>query len=244
MRLADKVATMARRGTPLPYDAEVEWIQSSGNNQTYSSSTPQIGQYIDLGFLPSNKTRIEIDAQFLTPSNVQSRMFCAWELNKFAFEIYINGTGKIAYSAVDNTSINTGVSANDNRLNYVLDIQNQYIEFGQHKITFSNKGAESCEVPLYLFCLNRPDYPKNPSRRSNIRFFAAKIKEDGGIIMEIKPVRFTNENGETEGAIYDRRGVGGKNRDGTPRNDGMYLNQGTGAFLIGPDKVSANGGGV
>ena len=31
MRLADKAATMARRGAPLPYDAEVEWIGFRGN---------------------------------------------------------------------------------------------------------------------------------------------------------------------------------------------------------------------
>lgn len=51
-------------------------------------------------------------------------------------------------------------------------------------------------------------------------------------------VRFTNENGVSEGAMYDRRGIGGMNPDGSPRYDGLYRNRGTGAFVIGPDKVA------
>lgn len=39
-------------------------------------------------------------------------------------------------------------------------------------------------------------------------------------------VRFTNELGETEGAMYDR--VSGQ----------LYRNAGTGAFIIGPDKTT------
>jgi hypothetical protein len=36
--------------------------------------------------------------------------------------------------------------------------------------------------------------------------------------------------------MYDRRGVGGMDPDGTARNDGMYYNRGTGDFVLGPDK--------
>jgi hypothetical protein len=35
--------------------------------------------------------------------------------------------------------------------------------------------------------------------------------------------------------MYDRRGIGGMNPDGSPRTDGLYRNAGTGAFVIGPD---------
>jgi hypothetical protein len=40
----------------------------------------------------------------------------------------------------------------------------------------------------------------------------------------------------TVGAMYDRRGVGGMNPDGSARDDGPYFNRGTGAFVIGSDK--------
>jgi hypothetical protein len=45
--------------------------------------------------------------------------------------------------------------------------------------------------------------------------------------------------------MYDRANpTVGMNPDGSPRTDGLYRNQGTGAFIIGPDKsadeVAAN----
>ena len=44
-------------------------------------------------------------------------------------------------------------------------------------------------------------------------------------VRDFIPVKFTNESGETEGAMYDR--VSGQ----------IFYNQGTGAFVIGPDKT-------
>lgn len=40
------------------------------------------------------------------------------------------------------------------------------------------------------------------------------------------PVRFTNENGVSEGAMYDR--VSGQ----------LFSNAGTGEFIVGPDKTT------
>ena len=59
--------------------------------------------------------------------------------------------------------------------------------------------------------------------------------------MDMLPVRFTNELGQSEGAMYNRLGVGGMNPDGPARTDGLYRNRGTGAFLYGSDKPAANG---
>ena len=44
------------------------------------------------------------------------------------------------------------------------------------------------------------------------------------------PVRFTNKNGVSEGAMYDR--ISGR----------LFRNSGTGAFIIGPDKDSSVSG--
>ena len=46
------------------------------------------------------------------------------------------------------------------------------------------------------------------------------------IARDFIPVRFTNELGETEGAMFDR--VSGQ----------LFRNDGTGAFIIGPDKTN------
>ena len=47
----------------------------------------------------------------------------------------------------------------------------------------------------------------------------------GSVLFDAIPVRFTNENGVSEGAMYDR--VSGN----------LFRNAGTGAFVIGSDKT-------
>ena len=50
-----------------------------------------------------------------------------------------------------------------------------------------------------------------------------KISDGGVLVRDMIPVRFTNEAGQPEGAMYDR--VSGE----------LFRNQGTEAFIIGPD---------
>ena len=52
-----------------------------------------------------------------------------------------------------------------------------------------------------------------------------EITPDGVKVIDLIPVRFINELGETEGAMFDR--VSGQ----------LFGNAGTGAFIIGPDKT-------
>ena len=52
-----------------------------------------------------------------------------------------------------------------------------------------------------------------------------EITPDGVEVIDLIPVRFINERGETEGAFYDK--VSGQ----------LFGNAGTGAFIIGPDKT-------
>ena len=49
---------------------------------------------------------------------------------------------------------------------------------------------------------------------------------DNTILGSFIPVRFTNEDGVSEGAMYDK--VSGQ----------LFGNSGTGAFVIGPDKTT------
>ena len=68
------------------------------------------------------------------------------------------------------------------------------------------------------------------------RFSNVKITVQGVLVRDFQPVRFTNENGVSEGAMYDRANPTiGMNPDGSARDDGLYRNRGTGAFLYGND---------
>ena len=65
------------------------------------------------------------------------------------------------------------------------------------------------------------------SRYFNGNLYSFSIKRNGKLAIEMIPVRFTNENGVSEGAMYDR--VSGQ----------LFRNAGTGTFIIGPDKASS-----
>lgn len=71
-------------------------------------------------------------------------------------------------------------------------------------------------------------YADNPRR---IYSFCLVDVDTQRTIIDFTPVRVG-----TVGAMYDKRGVGGMNGDGTARNDGLYFNRGTGNFGYGNDK--------
>lgn len=83
---------------------------------------------------------------------------------------------------------------------------------------------------LYLFAINFT--PPTPGK---CRLYNFLLSSNGQLLRDMIPVRFTNENGVSEGAMYDRRGIGGMNPDGSARTDGLYRNIGTGEFTLGPD---------
>ena len=58
------------------------------------------------------------------------------------------------------------------------------------------------------------------------RLIEVVFSVDNTILGSFIPVRFTNEDGVSEGAMYDK--VSGK----------LYRNAGTGAFIIGPNKTT------
>ena len=126
------------------------------------------------------------------------------------------------------------------------DEENSYIE--------ATKNGNEYEVEVYLKCGNEEEtiyvYKTScdetkcsettttttkkvaTSKKANnnsiakIRLTKVVFSADNAILGSFIPVRFTNEDGVSEGAMYDK--VSGQ----------LYRNQGTGAFVIGPDKTT------
>ena len=66
-----------------------------------------------------------------------------------------------------------------------------------------------------------------------MRMLYVRIYKNDVLVRDYQPVRFTNEYGVSEGAMYDRANpTVGMNPDGSPRTDGLYRNRGTGAFVL------------
>ena len=210
----------------LPYDAEVEYLESTGT------------QYLGTRWLPrSNNIRVRFKAQ--STGVFSKAAICGSE----GGNIYATWTFVI-YAQTDNKAYPlTGRWNKTSSFTFqpgdVLDIDwtstnysttcTDLITGTSLKMSFSGVADYTRNVnPLNLFC-------NKTTQRSKIKMFYYKIYDAESLVRDLIPVRFTNEQGVSEGAMYDRLGVGGMNPGGFARNDGLYRNRGTGAFVLGPD---------
>ena len=201
------------RAVPLPFDAEVEYLESTGT------------QYINTGILPNGGTDFELC------------MFTRRDVNQNAFGSRNAASGLPAWGLIAHGTGNWSI----NQLGSTWNQQFPRDVGAVHTYAFRNgvalydgepKGENSGNVqvnyPATLFAYNS----RGAIRPEAVQcVLYCKIWQDGVLVRDFIPVRVG-----TTGAMYDKRGVGGMNGDGSPRNDGMYFNRGTGNFGYGNDK--------
>lgn len=199
-------------GKALPYDAEVEYLESSH----------AVGQFIDTGFKPNGLTTFEIDFQLtiVTTAYPMSIFGCTGSSNTdngFTLSKNTNSTEHILYYGSyggSNTFRVTGV--NLNRRVFRSSFNNGlYFLGGVHKPILEFQSGRSA----YLFARNA-GFSSSLDGSADIRVFGFKIFDDGVLKLDLYPVLVGNE-----GCMYDR--VSGK----------LFRNAGTGTFIIGPDKT-------
>jgi hypothetical protein len=187
-----------RRGAPppppLPYDAEVEYLESVGT------------QWIDTGINPQSSTTWSTDIVCLPNSGIRYMSLIGYAYSTLG----VQSVG-IANQKWSQTSLS---------VDYASPTLVHADQTGQ---TFNGIQGNSNNIGnglLYLFnrtsSLNQ--YPWNG------KIYSAKIWVESILVRDFITVRFTNELGQSEGAMYDR--VSGQ----------LFRNAGTGAFTIGPDK--------
>lgn len=205
----------------LPYDAEVEYIGRTGAGNV-------LGPYIDTGIVPTEDTAIECDIAMDATS-----FFCVvigsetsdgsndkWHLRGQGANWKF--TGAIGNKSTDGNSgslpsITSGsrVSVKQNR---------EYFSYENATLTLNYTGVLSATYPLFMFDGNLGG---NAWKRAFIgKIYSMRIYDysTNENLRDFIPVRFTNEQSQSEGAMYDR--VSGA----------LFRNAGTGAFTIGPDK--------
>ena len=207
--------TAAWRGKALPYDAEVDYLESTGN------------QYIDTYFKGSDVLDFEIDALVSLGGD---RTF---------FGARYNSDGN--YSRIYNLA-----SPSQGRFGFGLDGSwNKWPQLGivvgnrfwakktGNTVIMSNGvsievNSEKFETPyeIELFAMSTGTQNRHGQEPLAGRIYSVSFSTYGTNIGDFIPVRFTNELGETEGAMFDR--VSGQ----------LFRNAGTGAFIIGPDKTT------
>ena len=236
MNSAAGIFLAARRKPRLPYDAEVEYLESTGT------------QWIDTGVIPSAHTGIETDVALTYVPNDKGAISGMCSSGLFAaggsYSQYIFRSNDTASTAYMWAFGSTG--------SFVISIP-----YGTRTV-FGHNFLEDCVVRVDG--VQKATLPSNPTlfqypialmklnvanNTSDIRFYVmgrlyhVRISDGSVISHDFIPVRFTNELGQSESAMYDRANpTVGMNPDGSARTDGLYRNRGTGAFVIGPDKTA------
>lgn len=218
---------------PLPYDAEVEWILSDG------TSYVQLPDRTSLTGTTFSDFRGRLDAKFLvSKSGISLQTILALSGGrvvrvfgtgaKFAVQILFPTTGNVGTSVVPLDSV-VEVSVVVNADGGFYYINGTLIDSKPRSAwTDAIKGAYM--APLRILAdgtqsatgwVDGSFYrPCTVARLYWVKYYDGS----GNLVFDLQPVRFTNELGQSEGAMYDR--VSGE----------IFRNAGTGAFTIGPDK--------
>ena len=205
-----------RRGAPtppLPYDAEVEYLESTGTQWIDTGIVARLGTSLRMQFSPRVAYR-SFQNCFCGAANALN-IAPHYDVNANGSKITVWNGGAFLDSSVQisaDTMYNVYVDASTSSLT---------VDVNGIQATSSRQDGMYSDNSFYLFALNLNGQPQ---RNTQIRVYSFSLIYDGVLVRDFIPVRFTNEQGVSEGAMYDR--VSGQ----------VFRNAGTGAFTIGPDK--------
>ena len=188
--------TAALSGKPLPYDAEVEYLEASGK------------QWIDTGYVLSASDRIVVQVYFQADDYSGGKIV----LGVGDPKLWIT-SGVCRFNDDNNAEIKNLrklVAWNS------ISIDKDYCTCNGTAVPMSEGTFLDNSLSLWLFGAN--SFSNN---NTNGRIASCKIYHSSAIVRDFIPVRKSNI-----GYMYDR--VSGE----------FFGNQGTGAFIIGPDKTT------
>ena len=193
----------------LPYDAEVEYLESTGTQwiDTEIKPSEDLATYITFSYQKIEKNATAFGSRSSLTSNDR-------------YWINYDGRFEIGYGGWHAINMYTDVGViNTIAFNEIVNGNHTFTVNGE---THTFDGNPNTTVNIIIF--GRLEGSMAPILRK-MRLYSMSMKRNGVLIRDFIPVRFTNENGDNEGATYDR--VSGQ----------LFGNQGTGAFIIGPDKT-------
>lgn len=206
---------IAATGTRLPYDAEVEYLESTGT------------QWIDTGVAGVGGLHITCSFMPLYPVATANQDYFGGSDgdNAKGYRVRNGSSSENVLSVSIGSKSNWSFSITGGLTNVEVT-STQCIVNGT--VAVSTIGSDYPGQSLYIFGHNRGGTAYRLSKMRLYRF-AIEGKTD------LNPVRFTNELGQSEGAMFDL--VKGQ----------LFRNAGTGSFIIGPAKARGasgqNGGG-
>lgn len=201
----------------LPYDAEIEYLQSSG------------AQYIDTGISPSTNFECEIKAEYINNQLGYDTLLGSFtNANAYGVALAIrangnsgggrnsgyiqfgkDGRGSLAISEISTLGLHT----------YKTSVKNGSISISVDGTTTSSAfgGGNPSSLSMYMFARHRQD--TGVGNYSKAKVYYCKIWNGGNLVFDAIPVRV----GQI-GYMYDR--VSGQ----------LFENLGSGSFTLGNDK--------
>lgn len=186
-------------GSNVPYTSKVEYLQTDGS------------QYFTIDYLSWGEANacFYIDFQQTTNTN-QARLITPMTSSTATDQLYINGSGAIAYS-FNNAWLNTGVIAGTTRHTVKLDYKNKVITVDGTDYTISGSSSRSTSNLGIV-----AKYGTNATFVGKI--YALKMWKNDTLLHDYIPVRVL-----TVGYMYDQ--VTGE----------LVGNHGTGSWTLGSD---------
>ena len=194
-------ATMMKR---LPYDAEVEYLESTGT------------QYIDTGVIFKTQPRVVFDWLVTDGGDKDICGTKRADAGCFLIDIYLNNdpwlwyrygtSGLSGYASMNKPNVNS---------RHTMDAGRKVLLDGVQILSLSGTYDFSTNSQTLLLFRGRT-YHK-------ARIYSFIVYDNEALVRDMIPVRFTNELGQSEGAMYDRV------------SEQLYRNQGTGVFPYGND---------
>ena len=198
---------------PLPYDAEVEYIESTGTQWIVTDTPGESGMTLGVDFLLTNINRSDGSLIFGIYDNATTEFIPVWK---------DGSTYTISYGYGKFVGIHSPVQLNvKNSVVAYFDVGVQRVELNGKVIGSENSQYKhTISAPLSLFATRNG----KSTALQGTRIYNAFARIGNNMRMNLQPVRFTNEQNVSEGAMYDRV------------TKQLFRNKGTGAFVIGPDK--------
>ena len=202
-----------KKAAPLPYDAEVQYLDSSGT------------QWLNTGIYPTSDIGAKmVVAPLSSTTGDQCALFCGSDSWRWGFGFRFNATIQIsclsrsvAFQNVDWTPVGSVKEVSYN-------FSNEKKAYLDGSLVYDNipYGTVESPGPIWMFGGNY-NGTNELWRGAKMRVYSCQMTDDGVLVRDFIPVR-VGSGASAVGYMYCR--VLGT----------LFGNAGTGAFAIGPDK--------
>ena len=213
---------MLMSGAKLPYDAEVEYLESTGTQYIDTGVTYDHTCQCALDFIPQSFGNFFYFGILWAPGT--SSTVRRWTVTSANYpSLYAYTTINVASSVRLSTGVRYSLSATSGALT---------IDGTTTNVTSSTFDPTN-PVNIYLFARHTDAPQLDPQTVTGpcyIKLYSFQIYKGGAHVRDFIPVR-VGSGASAVGYLYDRA-----NPTGGPLGNGLYGNSGAGAFAVGPDK--------